>query len=644
MKNVTGKILRVDLTSRSFSEENSNKYEKRFLGGRGIGALILFNELNRETNPLDPNSILIFSAGALTGTDFPTSGRLHIESKNCMTNGINWANAGGYFGSELSHTRWNHIIIKGRSNTPVFLYINNENVELKDATHIWGTDVWETENIIRYELGDPKIQIATIGIAGEKLVPMSIIITNRTRAAGSGGVGAIMGSKNLKAIAIRGTLKRDIFDPIRFKAICQKISLKLKNSKMSKELKENGNLGASIIPGNNACTYPYRNTQDDHYEDIENSSIAWPKWKKTEELWDSCFNCPIECGRYIMEADHGPYKGLRVPMPENNTFYAFATRLDMSSPSYILKAFEMISRYGLDNDATAVVISWAFECFERGILTKRDTDGLDLIWRNDPAVIALIRKIAHKDGFGNLLGMGCRKASSIIGKNSEYYCTSIKGQDNLDALRACKGWALGNIVSLRGGRHLDGAPGTEIEAEYTPDISNKLFGVNTAYICNTYEGKGKLVSWFSHFKAVVDSLGVCYIPSWWSSPEYCGPDDYADALSALTGRAISGDELLKIGEKIHNIEKAFNVLHAGFTRKDDYPPLIFFKEPIKTGQFKGEKLIKNKYDRMLNEYYEANGWDKLSGLQYSSYLYQLDLPEVVERLMESSKLADNIRK
>lgn len=640
MENSSGEILRINLTTKEFYEESASKYKKRFLGGRGIGAWILFNELDKNTNPLDPDSIIIFSAGALSGTKFPGSSRLNIESKSCMTNGINWSNIGGFLSSELSHTRWDHIVIKGKSDTPVFLYLNNNKVEIRDATHIWGADIWETEDVIKHELSDPDVKIATIGVAGERLVPMSIIITNRTRAAGSGGVGAIMGSKNLKAIAIRGNLERKIVNVKKFNSICEKLSVKLRNSKMVKGVRENGTLGNFIVPVNNVCAYPYRNTQDDHYKNIENSSIAWSKWEKTSELWDSCFECPIECGRYFMEADNDPYKGLKVPMPENNTFYAFATRLDMSDPSYILKAFEMISRFGLDNDAIAVVMSWAFECFEKGILTKNDTDGLNLTWGNNSAVIALIRKIAYKEGFGNLLGMGCKKASSIIGKNSEYYCTSIKGQDNLDALRACKGWALGNVVSLRGGRHLDGAPATELDDDIknTPELSQKLFGVNSAYIPNSYDHKGKLVSWFSHFKAAIDSLGICYYTSWWSSPDHFGPDEYANALSAMIGKKLSGKELLEIGERIHNVEKAFNTLHAGFTRKDDYPPSIFFDEPIKSGQFKGEKLIKSKYDKMLNEYYEENKWDKLSGLQNEKYLYKLDLPEVVEKLKKESNI------
>ncbi|MFH0813882.1 MAG: aldehyde ferredoxin oxidoreductase C-terminal domain-containing protein, partial [Pseudomonadota bacterium] len=347
---------------------------------------------------------------------------------------------------------------------------------------------------------------------------------------------------------------------------------------------------------------------------------------------------PIQCDRLVVEADEGPYKGVNVPLPHSNTQYAFGCRVDMRSPSNIIKAYELISRYGLDNDQTAVAIAWAFECYEKGILTKADTDGLNLTWGNDAAVIALIRKIATRNGFGRLLGEGTRKASEVTGKGSDYYCTALKGQDNLDAIRSCKGWSLGELVSLRGGRHLDGCPTTEFFPGTPPELGEKLFGVPTAFTPTTYEGKGRLVSWFSRFKAAIDSLGVCYFTSWWLTPEFCGPEDYADALSAATGREISGDELMRIGQRIHNVEKAFNTLHAGFTRKDDVPPLIYMKEPIKHGPYKGELITQEGLDTMLDEYYETNGWDKKTSWQIKETLETLGLPEVMERLREASKL------
>jgi len=634
---VPGKLLRVNLTTGKVSEESAAEFEERFIGGRGVGAWILFNEMKTETKPLDPESIMAFSAGPLTGTDFPGAGRLSIESKNCNTKGVNWTNMGGYFGSELKKAGWSYVILEGKAETPVYLSIQDDKVAIRDAAHLWGADVWDTENIIRAE-GDAPLQIASIGIAGENLVPMAIVVTNRARAAGSGGVGAIMGSKNLKAIAVKGTKEVPVADAARLEALVEKITPRLMNSELIKAFRAVGTVGAYETHGNNAGIFPYRNTQDDFYPNIESSGIAFSNWKKTGEYQETCALCPIQCDRHILEADEEPYKGVKTQIPNSNTQYAFGSRVDMRSPSNIMKAYELISRYGLDNDQVAVAISWAFECYDKGLLTKGDTDGLDLTWGNDAAAIALIRKIATRDGFGRLLGEGSKKAAEAIGKGSEYYSINLKGQDNLDGIRACKGWSLGETVSLRGGRHLDGSPTTEFSPQVPPEVGEQLYGVPTAFEPTTYDGKGKLVSWYTRFKAAVDALGVCYFTSWWLSPEFCGPDDYAEAFSAVTGKEISGEQLMEVGRRIYNVEKAFNTLHAGFTRKDDYPPEIYMKEPIKAGPYQGELITQKGQDKMLDEYYEVHGWDKRTGWQLRETLDSLGLSEVVEKLQGASKL------
>jgi aldehyde:ferredoxin oxidoreductase len=254
------------------------------------------------------------------------------------------------------------------------------------------------------------------------------------------------------------------------------------------------------------------------------------------------------------------------------------------------------------------------------------------------AVLSLIRKIAYNDGIGALLSKGCKKASEVVGNGSDYYCIHLKGQDNLDALRALKAWGFGNVASLRGGRHLDGAPTTEFFPDIAPEVGEKLFDVRTAFEPTTYEGKGKLVAWTSHFKSAVDTTGVCYFGTYWGSIEHMDPEDFAEALSAATGREISAEEFLKVGKRNLNIEKAFNTLHRGFTRKDDYPPSIYMKEPIKTGQFKGELITQEGQDQMLDEFYDMNGWDKETSWQHAENLLELSLPEVSTKLKEANKL------
>ena len=637
---VFGKILRVNLTTEEISQESAQKYEERFIGARGVNSWIIFNEIKPETKPVDPENVLAIGAGPLGGTAFRQSGRTAISSKNCLTNGINFSNAGGYFGPELRHAGWSNIVITGKSAKPVYLYVKDDHVEIRDATNLWGKDIWETEDAVREELGDPHVQLLTIGPAGENLVPMAIPIITRTRSAGSGGLGAIIGSKNLKAVALRGTGETKIADLDRFKIITDKVYDKIEKSMFTKFAREVGCFGLYLEPANSLCANPYRNTEDDQYPDLDKSPVAFAKWKRSKETRDADWNSFMHYGSIVYEADEEPYKGLTVIQPQYNTWYAYASRLDLRSPSAILKIFELVSRYGLDQDQVAVAISWAFECYDKGILTKKDTGGLDLTWGNHEAVIELIRQMAKGEGFGKLLGQGTKRASEVIGKGSDYYSVALKGQDNLDALRALKAWALGNVVSLRGGRHLDGAPTSEFFAGMgiPREVPEKLFGVPTACEPTTYEGKAKLVSWFSRYKAAIDTTGACYFTSYWGAFDLCHPEDYAEAISAATGREISGDEFMEVGQRIYNVEKAFNTLHVGFARKDDYPPLVYMKEPIKSGQFKGELLERDKWDKMLDEYYEEQGWDKKTSWQTEENLVKLGLRDVAERLREAGRL------
>lgn len=632
---VFAKILRVNLTTKAVAEESAQKYEERFIGGRGVNSFILFNEVKPETEPFDPENYLIFGAGPLAGSAFPSSAFTIIGAKNVFTNGINWASAGGHFASELRHAGWGNIVISGKSPKPVYLYIKDDHVEIRDASHLWGKDTWETQDIIRQEIGDPRLRFATIGPAGENLVRGACLILGRTRAAGSGGIGAVMGSKNLKTIAVRGTQKTRIANPEKFEAVVRGAMAKLDASPVVEIVRNGGTIRSTSQ--NEMCVVGTRNTQDDH--DDSWTLIDYSAYRKTGNRIESCWNCPIECGFGEMETHpKGPYAGLKINSPEANTVFAYGCRMDVHDPDYILKCFELLSRYGLCNDTTGVVIGWAFECFEKGLLTKDDTDGLDLTWGNGKAVIELIRKITYREGsFGNLLAEGCKRASEVIGKGSIYYCSHLKGQDNLDTPRSCKAWGLGNNTSLRGGRHLDGAPGSEF-ADYSPEECEKVWGVLTASEATNYEGKGKLVAWHTKYKAAIDSLGVCYFTSQWMHISHLTPEDYAKALSAASGREISGEELMRVGDRIHNVEKAFNTLHAGFTRKDDYPPLVYMREPIKSGKYKGEKVDIEEYAQMLDEFYEAKGWDRKTSWQRQENLAKLELPEVIERLQEVKKL------
>ena len=579
-----GKILRVDLTQQKISLEPTMKYAGRFVGGRGIQQWILFNEVAPDTGPLDPRNLLIFGTGPLTATDAPASTFTAISSKNVLSGGTNFAHVGGHFAPQLKLAGFDQIIIYGKADKPVYLWLDDGQVEFKDASHLWGKVTWETEDLIRDAHGDTKIEVACIGPAGENQVGAACIIVDKTRAAGGGGIGAVMGSKNLKAIAVRGNHPVNIADPSKFEDAVGDALAKISSLGLDESMGRWGTHGMLMKLMNKACLLPVKNVQDDHWdaEKIERIGPQGAEAFRSNERIEACFNCPIGCGDNIYEVKEGPYAGIKIRLFEANTAYSLGSRLGIDYLPAIFKAFEMVSQLGLDNDNTAVALSWAFHCYERGIITKEDTGGREFQWGDYKTVMELIDMIAYRKGFGDLLAEGAKQAAYKIGRGAEYYLTQVKGQEFVDAIRAAKGWALGIITATRAGRHLNGAPVIEYAGEnLPPDVGEKVYGVATAGDPRTYEGKAKLVFWHEQLKAVVDMVGMCYNTSQWVHPGLLAPEDYARMLTAATGVEFSGEQLMLIGRRVHNIEKAINTLHRGFTREDDLPPRILMEEPVR---------------------------------------------------------------
>lgn len=630
-----GKLLKVNLTTGETAVEDITAIQERFLGGRGVGAYLLLRETSTETSALDPEAPIILSTGLFAGTSFIGAGRSFIETKNYNTEGVNFSAIGGFIGSELKFTGYDAILIKGKAKHPVYLHLHGQDIEIRNAAHLWGTDTWTAQDIIRYELDDEDIPVLGIGQAGERLLHQSALITNYTRCATSGGIGAIWGAKNLKALAVRGSadIEPALNGSPAFANVTKRLNEKLGNAATFQAMGKIGCLLAPIDIQNDNDMYPFRGTQGNHYDDVAESNLAPSKFATAPECCHECYGCAMKCGQRIFVADKGPFKGTRVNAPENNLFYS-GTRLDVSEPSNLIKAYEMCSRYGLDGDQVLVTIAWAFELYQHGIITQDDTDGLDLTWGNDLASLALIRKIVDQDGFGKLLSLGTEEASKVVGKGSEYYSTANKHQDNLDDGRAVKGWALGNYISLRGGKHLDGAPFSEV-FEGTEEEAVRLFESPTAFDQLEYAGKGKLVHFQQRFKAIVDSLGVCYFGTTWMDLEHLNQYDLAEALSAAIGREVSADEMLSIGERIINVEKAFNTIHAGFTREDDQPPRVYTEKGSITGNHRNEVLDKDKFNEMLTEYYRQYQWDEETSWPKPERLREIGLPDVADKLEEA---------
>jgi len=634
-----GKILHVNLSTGKKFTEPTEKYSKKFLGGRGINQWILYKNMKPEIAPFDPESVIVFGAGVLCGTLAPTATRLSVVSKNLWTKGVGHGNVGGKFAPEMKFAGYDHFVIQGKSEKPVYLWINDDQVEIIDAKEIWGKTTWEADDFIKEKHG-ADIHVAAIGQAGENLTPSAGVIFNRARALARCGVGAVIGSKNLKAIAVRGTGSVNVAEPEKFVDFMDKLWDQIDGTEFTKLLRTDGT--NCYGPGmNQTGSVPVRNFQDMYFppERWEKLLSGYGHEEKYEVGKVACGSCPIHCSHFYEITDEGKYKGVKCEGFEVNIPYDFGTKFDTDYAPWLLQAQTLCTQYGLDIDSVSSSISWAFECFEKGLLTESDTDGLKLEWGNYEAVEELIRKMAFKEGFGAFLLDGCKGAAERLGKGSEKYAMHIKGQPLFEMLRVAKGWSLGSVVASRGGGHLDGAACCEFLVPQIPrDICEKVYGVPTAGDPMTYEGKAKLVSYHEKLKGAIDSLGICYFATVWVSPDMPKIADYTQLLNYALGKDFTTAQVLEIGERVNNVGKAFNALHTQLRRKDDYPVDRFFNEPIPSGPRKGAVLERAKWDKMLDEYYEANGWNRETSLPEEKTLNRLELSEVAQDLKNSGTI------
>jgi aldehyde:ferredoxin oxidoreductase len=636
-----GKILRVDLSTRVIYVEPTVKYAREWLGGRGIGQAILYSELKPWVTPFEPANVIVVETGPFNGTLAPGATRHSIASKNVFSHGVGTANSGGHFSPELKFAGYDHIVLRGRASTPVYLWIDDGHVELRDARSIWGMTTWETDDLIKEEQDDDDIQIISIGPAGENMVKAACIIANRNRAAARCGLGAIMGSKNLKAIAVRGAGSVEVAHPDRFMEAVDDVREKIAKAPFSQRFLKYGTLTA-FIGKNETGNMPYKNFQDgcmpqESMNQLD-PDIFITKYKERDMGYMAC---PLYCSNYY-RVNHGPYAGLATEGFETNTITNFGSKLAIDYAPAIIKGHALCNQLGLDEDNTTGALSWAFECYQRGILTQKDTDGLKLEWGDYGVVFELIRKIAYREGFGNILAEGCRHASEILGRDSGYYAIHMKGQDLYEEVRLPIGWGLGVCVATRGGAHTTGAPMAEMQLKARPDFvesAKRVFGVKT-FDPKVYEDKPELVIYTERMQELMNSLGLCMFVSTWQDPTQMSFKEVAELYSAATGWETSEEELTKIADRILNLEKAFNVLHANLGRNDDYPPERCLKEPLKSGTYKGFALSKEKYDKMLDEYYRLRGWDENTGLQTIRCLEDLNLLDVADDLKRVNKLVE----
>lgn len=625
----TGKILFIDLSEGTTRVEPTEKYLS-FIGGRGINQWLLFNLLEKNVDPFHPRNVIILGAGPMVGTLVPTASRLSLDYKNAITGGVGSGNCGGRFAAEMKYAGYDHIVIMGKAAKPTYIYIEDDRVNFRDASDIWRQGTWETDSVIKQKEKDMSISTLTIGTGGENLVKFACIIGDGGRAAAYGGGGAIMGSKNLKAIAIRGRNSSiKVARPVEFMDRLRKFKRDIfEKSRAVRIHREGGTLGAYLLPGENR-PHGVKNLSEAFWSNDTIENMGRDKFDEFLVRRHSCFNCPTYCSAIYKVRDI-ICEGIQA-----NSFRAFGTNVDVKCAEDVLYAHALCNSYGLDCDQTSAAVAWAIDCYEKGIIDERDTDGLKLGFGDGSCVAELIKKIALREGFGDILAEGVYEASKIVGRGSEELAMCVKKNGIMEAaMRSHKAWALGIVTSTKGTGHLRGAPGLEFQ-KVSPEMSKKSFNIGDISSPTSYENKAAFVVWQERYKGVIDVMGICALTSMWMDITLFVPEDVAGFFNDITGENYSPEELLDVGEALQNIERSFNVLHAGFGRSDDMPPRKFTAIPVNEGQFKGEKLDIDKWNQMLDEYYELHGWDRVTGWPTKKGLLRYGLDAVIDKLAKN---------
>jgi aldehyde:ferredoxin oxidoreductase len=596
-----GKILRVNLTAGTVTSEPLNtEWARAYIGSRGLGSKYLISEVDPKVDPLAPENKIIWATGPLTGTMASTGGRYTVITKSPLTGAIACSNSGGYWGAELKMAGWDMIIFEGKSPKPVYLYINDDDVELRDASHLWGQSVWKTEEVLKSSLQDPLVRVSSIGKAGENGVLYAAVVNDLHRAAGRSGVGTVMGSKNLKAIAVRGTKGvGNIRDPKAFmKTTFEKKKILAENAVTGQGLPAYGTqVLMNVI--NEIGALPTRNHRDVQFEgakDISAEAMVTPResdGKKHLVTNQACFGCTIACGR-ISKMDEGHFTVKNKPQywgANGGLEYEAAWALGAANGVNDLEALQyanlLCNEEGFDPISFGATVGAVMELYEMGVLTKEQL-GIDAKFGSAQALAHFAEITARGEGFGKEIGLGSARLTKKYGHPD--LSMSVKGQEfpAYDG-RAIQGIGLAYATSNRGACHLRG---------YT--IASEVLGIPVKTDPVESEGKPELVKAFQDATAAFDSSGLCVFTTFaW------GVADLAPQLQAACNEEFTTEELEKIGERIWNMEREFNNA-AGFTSKDDSLPKRLLTEAAKTGASKG---MVSKLPEMLPKYYAARGWD-----------------------------------
>jgi aldehyde:ferredoxin oxidoreductase len=618
-----GKVGFVDLTSGEIQTEIINQSLARdFIGGQGLGARMLFERQKKGVDPLGAESFLGFTAGPLTGTRVPTGGRYMAVCKSPLTGGWGDANAGGYFGSELKAAGWDAVFVTGLASSPQYLMIADDRIALKDASHLWGRDAIDTETILRTEARDKKIRVASIGPASEKVSLISGIVNDGGRVAARSGVGAVMGAKKLKAVAVRGTGKVGIADQEALDRLRKKFIKEMRAMDgFPQILMKYGTCGLteSLVASGATPIKNWQLTGEQAFSNLENLTDAEALLNYQTRKY-GCANCPIACGGVFNVTD-GKYPVGETKKPEYETIGAFGTMCMCDDLETIIKLNDMCNRSGLDTISTGTVLAFVMECFENDVITTADMDGISLTWGNGNAMIAMVTRMITRKGFGDVLADGVKIAAEKIGGGAEQFAMHVGGQEPglHNALFLPSRWT-GFVCDPTPGRHtaapmarIDGGPGA-----FGPYDELTI----ESYDRYTYKGKGPISATASAYLQAGASAGLCIMPLM-----FFGNFPFVDFFNAVTGWELDISEVLTTGARIQTLRQSFNVREGLQPADAKLPERMAGRPPQAEGPVAGVTLD---IDSLALEYRQALGWDPQSGQPQNSILENLGLAALVK--------------
>jgi aldehyde:ferredoxin oxidoreductase len=603
-----GKILRVDLTTgKTQVEKLDDETAKKYIGGIGLGMKLWLSNSKAGINPFDPENPLVLAVGPVAGTMFPTGGNGHaFISKSPETNAVGEAVSHGTFGTEIKRAGYDALIITGKAEKPVYLWIDDDATQILDASQVWGKSPAETEDAIKDEVGDYYVRVASIGLAGEKLSKIASIINEKTRVAGRTGLGAVMGSKNLKAIAVRGTRDIVVAKPDEFINMVKEFHERMKGPSTQK-YRTLGTVENIQIQNASYCM-PTRNYTNAHFENADNISAEKLNERYIAKII-ACNSCAMRCEHEAVIRE-GPYKGTMARI-EYDSLWALGPNCGVDRLDAIIKAAELCNYYGLDAQSTGVTVSFVMDCHEKGILRHDELEGIDAHFGNAEALIQLIEKIGNREGIGNILADGVKAAAQKIGKDSAQLALHIKGLEVTGYdMRCLKTAALGYAVSFRGADH-------SRSGAYAVDLKGKVDRLKAE------KGRGKILKDLEDNFALIDSLIICKNAR---GTLYNETADMAKLYNLITGVNITPEELSLAGERIITIAKLINI-REGLTRKDDTLPWKVMNQPIPDdGPVKGAVVTQDELNLMLDDYYQSRGWT-FEGIPTKKQLQKLGLEE-----------------